>query len=69
MVINMNNKIDLHIHTNCSDGLLSSYEIIDEALKVGVNTISITDHDTVDAYTEKLIAYAKEKTDKINTWC
>ena len=61
MVINMNNKIDLHIHTNCSDGLLSPYEIIDEALKVGVNTISITDHDTVDAYTEKLISYAKEK--------
>ena len=57
----MNNKIDLHIHTNCSDGLLSPYEIIDEALKVGVNTISITDHDTVDAYTEKLISYAKEK--------
>ena len=26
-------KIDLHIHTTCSDGVLNPYEVIDEAYK------------------------------------
>ena len=60
----MNNLIDLHIHTNCSDGVLSPYEVIDEALRNIVDTISITDHDTVSAYTKDLIEYAK--TNNIN---
>ena len=60
----MNNLIDLHIHTNCSDGVLSPYEVIDEALRNKVDTISITDHDTVSAYTKDLIEYAK--TNNIN---
>jgi hypothetical protein len=52
--------IDLHIHTNCSDGSLTPFEIIDEAKKNGLNTISITDHDTVESYTEKLVNYANK---------
>ena len=54
-------KIDLHIHTNISDGTYSPYEIIDIAYLNKVNTISITDHDNFDAYTEELFNYAKEK--------
>mgnify|MGYP004639459723 FL=1 len=54
-------KIDLHIHTTCSDGVLSPYEVIDEAYKNNVKIISITDHDTISAYTEDLIEYAKKK--------
>lgn len=54
-------KIDLHIHTTCSDGALSPYEVIDEAYKNNVKIISITDHDTISAYTEDLIEYAKKK--------
>lgn len=54
-------KIDLHIHTNCSDGVLTPFEVIDTALKNGLSTISIADHDTVEAYSEKLIEYAKNK--------
>ncbi len=54
-------KIDLHIHTNCSDGSLTPFEVIDKALENGVTTISIADHDTVDAYSKELIDYAKEK--------
>ena len=57
----MEKTIDLHIHTNCSDGALSPFEIIDEALKNKVSIISITDHDTIAAYTQELIDYAKEK--------
>ena len=48
-------KIDLHIHTTCSDGVLNPYEVIDEAYKNDVKIISITDHDTISAYTEDLI--------------
>lgn len=54
-------RADLHIHSICSDGMLNPYEIIDEAKKNGVNIISICDHDTIDAYSEDLISYAKEK--------
>ena len=39
--------IDLHIHTNCSDGVLSPKEAVDLAVKNGVCAISITDHDTI----------------------
>lgn len=53
-------KIDLHIHTNKSDGLLSPIEIIDEAKKKHVQTIAIADHDTVDAYTDEVYNYAKK---------
>ena len=47
-------KIDLHIHTNKSDGKLSPMEVIDEALKNNVSTIAIADHDTIDAYNDEL---------------
>lgn len=61
----MNKKIDLHIHTTCSDGVLSPKEIIDEAYKNDVKIISITDHDSIDAYTQELYDYAKLKNIKI----
>ena len=57
----MNKTIDLHMHTNNSDGTLSPKEVIDEAKKNGVSVISITDHDTIDAYTDELFEYAKSK--------
>ncbi|MGF6905606.1 PHP domain-containing protein [Fusobacterium sp. PH5-44] len=41
-------KIDLHIHTNWSDGTFSSREIIEEAYKKNMKVIAITDHDTID---------------------
>ena len=60
-------KIDLHIHTNKSDGKLSPKEVIDTAVKNGLKWISITDHDTIDAYTEDLFEYAKSKNIEIIT--
>jgi predicted metal-dependent phosphoesterase TrpH len=43
-------KIDLHIHTSTgSDGNLPVEEVIEEARKRGLNLISITDHDSIDA--------------------
>ena len=57
--------IDLHIHTNISDGALSPKEVIDEAEKNGVSVISITDHDTIDSYTPELFSYAESKNIKL----
>lgn len=61
----MEKIIDLHIHTNCSDGALTPFEVIDAASTLGLNTISITDHDTIQAYTDELINYAKDKNIKL----
>lgn len=41
---------DLHSHTNCSDGVLSPHELIARAVEKGVDALSITDHDTLEAY-------------------
>ena len=40
-------KFDLHIHTKCSDGINSPEEIVRYAKSIGLDGISITDHDTV----------------------
>ncbi|MBC8384780.1 MAG: PHP domain-containing protein [Candidatus Cloacimonetes bacterium] len=47
-------KIDLHIHTNGSDGLYSAQEVLELAHHNKYNVISITDHDTLDGYNEAL---------------
>jgi predicted metal-dependent phosphoesterase TrpH len=38
--------IDLHTHTTESDGTLSPAELIESAVKVGLEALAITDHDT-----------------------
>ena len=42
-------NIDLHIHTNFSDGALSVKEVLLAAKEKKLSTISITDHDNVNA--------------------
>lgn len=54
-------QIDLHMHTNKSDGALTPKQIIDESAKANLQAISITDHDTIDAYTDETMKYAKEQ--------
>jgi len=44
--------IDLHIHTNNSDGTCSVKEILEKAEKLGLTYISITDHESCGAYKE-----------------
>jgi predicted metal-dependent phosphoesterase TrpH len=41
---------DLHCHTTCSDGSASPVEVIQLAKQLGLKGLSITDHDTIDAY-------------------
>jgi predicted metal-dependent phosphoesterase TrpH len=40
-------KIDLHIHSNASDGKYTSEQIFTEAKKQNLDLISITDHDSI----------------------
>lgn len=61
----MEKIIDLHIHTNCSDGVMTPKVVIDEAVNNGVSIISIADHDTIDAYSDELFRYAETKNVKI----
>ena len=43
-------SIDLHCHSNHSDGELSPLDLVELALKNKATMLSITDHDTVSAY-------------------
>jgi predicted metal-dependent phosphoesterase TrpH len=42
-------RADLHIHTLASDGISTVTEILDQADRVGLDVIAITDHERVDA--------------------
>ncbi len=44
----MKAEVDLHIHTNFSDGKYTVAEIVEKALSKNLKVISITDHDTID---------------------
>ena len=41
---------DLHIHTNFSDGTATPEEVVDEAIRLGLSAIAITDHDTIQGF-------------------
>lgn len=49
-------KADLHLHTTASDGRLEPGEIVSLAVKVGLDVIAITDHDTIDGVAPALSA-------------
>ncbi len=48
----MRAKVDLHSHTNYSDGFNSPKELIDKAKGKGIEVLSITDHDNLAAIAE-----------------
>jgi len=49
-------KTDLHIHTNISDGRFSPQEIVEKAVRLGLGTIAICDHDNTDGIPPALAA-------------
>ncbi len=38
--------IDLHTHSNCSDGSLTPAELVQRAAAAGIEVLALTDHDT-----------------------
>ena len=51
--------VDLHTHSNCSDGSMSPSELVLHAAEKGLAAIALTDHDTVDGIKEA-VAKGKE---------
>ena len=51
--------IDLHLHSNSSDGLDSPSQLINKALKLNLKAIALTDHDTIAGLGE-FLSFAEE---------
>ncbi|MCM1286749.1 MAG: PHP domain-containing protein [Clostridium sp.] len=52
--------IDLHVHSNASDGSFTPSQVADLALDAGLRAIALTDHDTIDGISE-IMNYTKDK--------
>lgn len=50
------NIVDLHVHSNASDGTFSPSELVKEAAKAGLSAFALTDHDTVSGVPEAVQA-------------
>lgn len=44
----MTETIDLHVHSNCSDGSLTPEELVCYAIEKGLKAFALTDHDTME---------------------
>ena len=52
--------IDLHTHTNESDGTYSPFELVDAAVGLRLDALAISDHDTLAGY-DRALPRAREK--------
>jgi predicted metal-dependent phosphoesterase TrpH len=59
-------QVDLHLHTNFSDGRLDPFELIEICALQGLTTISIVDHDTVDGLITAMDACSSKNIELIN---
>lgn len=50
------NFIDLHVHSNASDGTLTPASVVELAAQKGLSAIALTDHDTIEGIPEALEA-------------
>lgn len=50
--------IDLHVHSNASDGTLSPSQVVDLAVSRQLDAVALTDHDTIDGLAPALKAAA-----------
>jgi len=46
----LSGRVNLHVHTNLSDGLMSPHEVLNQAYKGGMEYVSIVDHNCVLAH-------------------
>lgn len=52
----MGDRIDLHVHSIYSDGVLTPTELVDRAVAAGLRAMAVADHDNVDGVAEAMIA-------------
>ena len=57
-------KIDLHNHSNYSDGIYTPKEVLDRAIKNNISVMALTDHDSVFGC-EEIYEYSKDKPIKV----
>lgn len=55
----MEKYIDLHVHSNVSDGTMTPTEVVKLAKESGLSAMALTDHDTVDGIREAVEAGKK----------
>lgn len=53
-------RADLHCHSTCSDGTYTPIKLLELAKEKELSAISITDHDTLDAYSDEVFQKSKE---------
>ena len=58
-IVSNNKYVDLHVHSNVSDGTKSPREVVKHASDMGVAVMALTDHDTV-AGIDEAVAAAEE---------
>jgi len=56
---------DLHLHTTASDGIFSPREVVQKAKNLGLSTIAITDHDSIEGLDEAIKAGQEKKVEVI----
>ena len=54
------NTVDLHVHSNKSDGSFTPSELVDMAIAKGLTAFALTDHDTT-AGVKEAVAYGRKK--------
>ena len=55
----MTSRADFHSHTNASDGRLTPTQLVELAVKMGVTTLAVTDHDSTEGLAEAQAAAAR----------
>ena len=58
--------IDLHTHSTASDGALSPAELVEKAARAGIETLALTDHDTLSGLSDAQTAAIKHNITLIN---
>jgi len=58
-LLSVSGFVDLHSHTNESDGTLAPAELVELAGRIGLAALAITDHDTVTGF-EKAVPFAQQ---------
>ena len=53
-------RADIHCHSDCSDGSDKPGRLLELAREANLQGLSITDHDTLEAYTPELFTKANE---------
>ena len=52
-------RIDLHAHSNVSDGTQAPADVVESAAGAGLDVVALTDHDSTDGWAEAAVAARK----------